>query len=320
MSHKASNNSKGKYECYPPDDCNVMINCIPTDITCSQLQSLFSPFGSVIDCHIVKDCSGNSRGFGFVKFSEPSAAWSAMAQMNGYRIGVKRLKVHRADERVPDGFQYYLSGFPGNMTARDLFHLLLPFGPVVQVRVLPPKFPTRGIGFVSFPSQEPGDRIVAATREITSPVFGWSVRLSDCQLRKTHHRGGDKTGVPRSASGSLDSGSTSSGSMTPPALPEPSVMGVSTLLAAHIRSNVGDAQLRVLLSQFGDLSYMKSIPMPGNTKCLVVDMVNAHAACKALPELSALLAEPDTPLTSVVLPDTAADAQVAVSYLEGLFA
>jgi len=52
-----------------------------------KLRSLFESFGEVLSANVIMDkLSGQSKGFGFVEFQDPSAADQAIAQINGKEV------------------------------------------------------------------------------------------------------------------------------------------------------------------------------------------------------------------------------------------
>lgn len=87
-----------------PVGANLFIYHLPHDLTDADLATAFAPFGTVISAKVYMDkVTGESKGFGFVSYDTAEAADAAIASMNGFQIGSKRLKVqhkrvhHRQD-------------------------------------------------------------------------------------------------------------------------------------------------------------------------------------------------------------------------------
>ncbi|CAM9187799.1 unnamed protein product [Choristocarpus tenellus] len=88
-----------------PDGCNLFVFHIPNTMTNDALFRLFSKFGNVISARImVEKATGRSRGFGFVSYDNRDSAEKAIAQMNGYQIEHKRLKVQHKKEKERDRY------------------------------------------------------------------------------------------------------------------------------------------------------------------------------------------------------------------------
>lgn len=73
---------------------NLFVFHLPSDIDDTGLYSLFVPFGTIESIKVITDAeTGESKGYGFVKYYLMSDAIRAIEAMNGYQVGRKHLKV-----------------------------------------------------------------------------------------------------------------------------------------------------------------------------------------------------------------------------------
>jgi len=72
------------------------------DTTASQLETLFSQAGTVVESTVITDRdTGRSKGFGFVEMTEESAAAAAIQQFNDTELDGRTIKVAEARPRRP---------------------------------------------------------------------------------------------------------------------------------------------------------------------------------------------------------------------------
>ncbi|CAH0521699.1 unnamed protein product [Peronospora belbahrii] len=102
----AANASRTISQLEGPTGANLFIYHLPHDLTDADLATAFAPFGSVISAKVYMDkITGESKGFGFVSYDSADAADAAIASMNGFQIGTKRLKVQH--KRIHQRSDYF---------------------------------------------------------------------------------------------------------------------------------------------------------------------------------------------------------------------
>jgi polyadenylate-binding protein len=78
---------------------NLYVKNLDDSIDDDKLKELFSEFGTITSCKVMRDPSGVSRGSGFVAFSSPEEASRALAEMNGRMVVSKPLYVALAQRK-----------------------------------------------------------------------------------------------------------------------------------------------------------------------------------------------------------------------------
>ncbi|KAM7482487.1 hypothetical protein LguiB_007070 [Lonicera macranthoides] len=78
---------------------NLYIKNLDDSVGDDKLKELFSSFGTITSCKVMRDPNGTSKGSGFVAFSTPEEASRALSDMNGKMIANKPLYVALAQRK-----------------------------------------------------------------------------------------------------------------------------------------------------------------------------------------------------------------------------
>lgn len=105
MSNMKKNDVRG------PPGSNLFILNLPENATDSDLEGMFRNFGNLLSVSVQIDkMTGRPKGFGFVSYDNPKSAQAAIAALDGFVVGQKRLSVRQKKEGsgAPSGaFQPY---------------------------------------------------------------------------------------------------------------------------------------------------------------------------------------------------------------------
>ncbi len=89
----------------------LYVGNLPYNISDDQLEAMFTKFGQPDSARVITDReTGQSKGFGFVEFSNDEQAKQALS-MNGTELGGRSLKVNEARPK-PEGGGGYGGGRP----------------------------------------------------------------------------------------------------------------------------------------------------------------------------------------------------------------
>ncbi|CAF2739927.1 unnamed protein product [Rotaria sp. Silwood2] len=96
-----NNSSNDEKQLIGPLGSNLFIYHLPSEFTDHDLAQTFSPFGNILSAKIFIDkLTSRSKCFGFVSYDNIYSAHQAIKQMNGFQIGLKRLKVQLKKNRI----------------------------------------------------------------------------------------------------------------------------------------------------------------------------------------------------------------------------
>ncbi len=89
------------------DSSYIYISGFPKEVTEGDLVIVFSQYGEIIDCRIVRDKeTGKSKGFGYICYEDQRSTILAVDNLNGIKIGGKLILVDHVEEyRLPEEFE-----------------------------------------------------------------------------------------------------------------------------------------------------------------------------------------------------------------------
>ncbi|XP_008587202.1 PREDICTED: polyadenylate-binding protein 1-like isoform X1 [Galeopterus variegatus] len=159
---------------------NIYVKNLQVDMDEQGLQDLFSQFGKMLSVKVMRDSSGQSRGFGFVNFEKHEEAQKAVVHMNGKELSGRLLYVGRAQKRVErqnelrrrfeqmkqdrlnryQGVNLYVKNLDDSINDEKLRKEFSPYGVITSAKVMTEGGHSKGFGFVCFSSPEEATKAV----------------------------------------------------------------------------------------------------------------------------------------------------------------
>lgn len=133
------------------------------------LHEIFSSFGHILSCKVAKDASGQSMGYGFVKFTGQESARKAIAELNGMLLKGKEVCVRpylskQEREFLVDKENFtnvFIKNFCKSTTEEDLKNIFGEFGLITSAQVMRNNDGTsKCFGFVNFTNSKDAARAV----------------------------------------------------------------------------------------------------------------------------------------------------------------
>ena len=89
------------------DSSYIYISGFPKEVTEGDLVIVFSQYGEIVDCRIVRDKkTGKSKGFGYICYEDQRSTILAVDNLNGIKIGGKFILVDHVEEyKLPKEFE-----------------------------------------------------------------------------------------------------------------------------------------------------------------------------------------------------------------------
>lgn len=144
---------------------NVFVKNLDKTIDHKTLYDTFSMFGNILSCKVATDENGESRGYGFVHYTNPESASKAIQKVNGMVIAEKKVTVaqfipkEQRQQGVRRFTNVYVCGFPPDWSGEQLQAEFETAGQVNSVHVA---ISEKGLpfGFANFPNHEEAARAV----------------------------------------------------------------------------------------------------------------------------------------------------------------
>jgi len=136
----------------PTKKRNLIVNYVPGYMEEEQLFALFAECGQIKSLRIMRNPDGTGKGYGFVEFYHSESAQKAIEQLDGLRVGKKRLKVAFARPGGSrDGCNLFVKNLPMSWDTSRLAEAFSTFGELLECRVLATNdSQSRRCGFVRF--------------------------------------------------------------------------------------------------------------------------------------------------------------------------
>jgi RNA recognition motif-containing protein len=116
---------------------NIFLNYIPADFTQFDLEGLCRPYGRIVSSKVMVNLeTGQSKCFGFVRFSSLAEAQAAIHGLNGRQIGSKRLLAKYAESRERQeqaSPMVYVKRLPVTIDSVRVSELFDRFGHIVDI-------------------------------------------------------------------------------------------------------------------------------------------------------------------------------------------
>ncbi|XP_016310884.1 heterogeneous nuclear ribonucleoprotein A0a isoform X1 [Sinocyclocheilus anshuiensis] len=192
--------------------CKLFVGGLNVQTTDDGLRNHFEQYGALTDCVVVQNQQlKRSRCFGFVTYSSPEEADSAMAArphvLDGNNVELKRA-VAREDAGKPEALakvkKIFIGGLKDDIEEDHLLDCFSQFGAVEKAEVITDKETgkKRGFGFVYFEDNDSADKAVVLKYHV---INGHKVEvkkaLTKQEMQAAGGRGGRGRGMGRPQNG-----------------------------------------------------------------------------------------------------------------------
>ncbi|KAH8271476.1 hypothetical protein KR018_012624 [Drosophila ironensis] len=171
---------------------------MPQDMNEEGLQTMFSKYGAIRFCKLMRSATGASLDFGFVEFVDYRCAQAAQILLNGRHIGenVLRVSYDIGNSKQEKHANLYVARLPLTVDEGRLLHMFSVFGSIESVKVIRNRETniSRGIAFVRFDALQSA---VMAVEALHNTIPNGFFRPMEVKYVNPNHKGKLDRGPPR---------------------------------------------------------------------------------------------------------------------------
>jgi len=164
---------------------NLIVNYVPGYMEEEQLFALFAECGQIKSLRIMRNPDGTGKGYGFVEFYHSESAEKAIEQLDGLRLGKKRLKVAFARPGGSrDGCNLFVKNLPMTWDTSRLAEEFSRYGELLECRVLSTSdSQSRRCGFVRFNMPRNAQSAIANMNGYIPPDGNFQIKVAPATKR-----------------------------------------------------------------------------------------------------------------------------------------
>jgi len=181
-----------------PKKRNLIVNYVPGYIDEEQLFALFAECGQIKSLRIMRNPDGTGKGYGFVEFYHSESAEKAIEQLDGLRLGKKRLKVAFARPGGSrDGCNLFVKNLPMTWDTSRLAKEFSRYGELLECRVLSTSdSQSRRCGFVRFNMPRNAQSAIANMNGYIPPDGNFQIKVAPATKRYQQQYNQNRGGQP----------------------------------------------------------------------------------------------------------------------------
>jgi len=287
------------------DPSKLIVNYLPLSVDNASLKEMFAPFGTVEEAKIITDrVTKVSRGYGFVKFSNPEEAEKAIEGLNGKPLdsgGAEPKLLHVAVSKPPKvEVNLYVGNLLQDAKQEELKAVFSQFGTVVECNI-PVDRSTgfgRGYGFVRVDSKTAARKAIEALNGNPVPSLSGAASLT-VKHAENNNNGMNHGRVGRF--GNMDRRRYHQQPQAPrmmaPFMPAPVSYEGICLFVYNIPPNMDERGLQQLFTTYGNVTGARVMRSMNRSKGYgFVNMSTSEEANRAISALSGRCLVPEKPL------------------------